>query len=580
MLVFANIHAGEVAGKEAALMILRDLANGRHAEWADSLVVMIAPIYNADGNERVQYGNRPYQLGPVGGMGQRPNAQGLDLNRDFTRLASPEARALVGLMRDVDPHVVVDLHTTDGTFMGYHLTFAPPLSPNTPEAIDRDLRQRWIPAIQSALLRTDDMATEHYGNVPGAFGEPTGNVPRAWYSYSGQPRYSSNYAGLRNRYALLSEAYSYATFQDRIQVSKRFVEEILTNAWRDASGVRATTAAADRQRLIGDSLAVRVGFTTPEEVREILLGAVDTLRHPETGEPMFQRRDVRTPEVMPVYSRFGATEKEIVPGGYLVPTSAAGVLELLALHGIRTEAPGRVPGLRAVQARQRARGRAAVPERASPGGLRAVGAARQRHRSWRPRRRRLGADGPASGAARVRSAGAEERRRRGLLGDPGPERRSGPTHSSRVARVTAGTAGGPLRSVSRETRLSRMTRFFAVLALALLLAGCRSEPAVDIHTPEDATRGASGAEAAATGTGSPLIEVEDAAQLVDHLIEEDNEITVLNFWATWCGPCRIEFPDLMAFDDEMEDENVEVRFVSVDDADMLPQVRGFWTSRA
>ena len=167
VLVFANIHAGEVAGKEAALMILRDLANGRHAEWADSLVVMIAPIYNADGNERVEYGNRPYQLGPVGGMGQRPNAQGLDLNRDFTRLASPEARALVGLMRDVDPHVVVDLHTTDGTFMGYHLTFAPPLSPNTPATIDRDLRQRWIPNIQGTILRTDDMALEHYGNVPG-----------------------------------------------------------------------------------------------------------------------------------------------------------------------------------------------------------------------------------------------------------------------------------------------------------------------------------------------------------------------------------------------------------------------------
>ncbi|MDO8665557.1 MAG: M14 family zinc carboxypeptidase, partial [Gemmatimonadales bacterium] len=78
----ANIHAGEVEGKEAVLMLLRDLAAGRHARWLDSVVLLIAPIYNADGNERVSLTNRPLQNGPVGGMGQRPNAQGLDLNRD------------------------------------------------------------------------------------------------------------------------------------------------------------------------------------------------------------------------------------------------------------------------------------------------------------------------------------------------------------------------------------------------------------------------------------------------------------------------------------------------------------------
>ncbi len=276
-------------------------------------------------------------------MGQRPNADGLDLNRDFMKLASPEARALVGLLRDADPHVVVDLHTTNGTFMGYHLTFAPPLSPNTPEAIDRHLRERWIPNIQREILRTDDMATEHYGNVPGAFGEGT-SVPRGWYTFSPQPRFSTNYAGLRGRYGLLSEAYSYAPFSERVQVSKRFVEEILANAWADASGVRATTNAADRQNIVGDSLAVRAGFVAPEATREILLGAVDTLRHPVTGEAMYQRRDARTPEAMPVFSRFGATETERVPAVYVIPRSQKAVLELLAAHGIRTQGFFSTPG--------------------------------------------------------------------------------------------------------------------------------------------------------------------------------------------------------------------------------------------
>jgi hypothetical protein len=71
VLVFANIHAGEVDGKEAVLALLRELARGEHAHWADSLVLLVAPIYNADGNERLSYDGRPLQLGPIGGMGQR-----------------------------------------------------------------------------------------------------------------------------------------------------------------------------------------------------------------------------------------------------------------------------------------------------------------------------------------------------------------------------------------------------------------------------------------------------------------------------------------------------------------------------
>ena len=100
-----NIHAGEVCGKEALLMLLREIANGEHDAWFDEVVLLIVPIYNADGNERVALGNRPGQNGPYGGMGQRPNAQGLDLNRDHMKLDSPEARSLLSMMRAYDPHV-------------------------------------------------------------------------------------------------------------------------------------------------------------------------------------------------------------------------------------------------------------------------------------------------------------------------------------------------------------------------------------------------------------------------------------------------------------------------------------------
>jgi murein tripeptide amidase MpaA len=116
--VQANIHAGEVEGKEAALMLARRLVDGDLAPLAKELVLLIAPIYNADGNERPDVRHRPAQNGPVGGVGTRENAKGLDLNRDYMKLDSREARALVELLNTWDPHVVVDLHTTNGSYHG------------------------------------------------------------------------------------------------------------------------------------------------------------------------------------------------------------------------------------------------------------------------------------------------------------------------------------------------------------------------------------------------------------------------------------------------------------------------------
>src|SRR5512147_1292478 len=97
-----NIHAGEVEGKEALLWLLRSIAKGERAEWFKSVVLLINPIYNADGNERVSVANRGTQNGPVGGMGQRANAQNLDLNRDCTKLETSEARSLARLMTEYD----------------------------------------------------------------------------------------------------------------------------------------------------------------------------------------------------------------------------------------------------------------------------------------------------------------------------------------------------------------------------------------------------------------------------------------------------------------------------------------------
>ncbi|MEQ8329497.1 MAG: M14 family metallopeptidase [Longimicrobiales bacterium] len=323
-----NIHAGEVCGKEALLMLLRRFAAGEYPAWADSLVLLVAPIYNADGNERVDLRNRPRQHGPVGGMGQRPNAQGLDLNRDHTKLDSPEARALVALLTAYDPHVGVDLHTTNGTRHAYHLTYAPPLHPNTPAAIDEYLRGSWLPAVTDRIQEKRGWRYYYYGNAFERDGE------MAWATFDHRPRFNNNYLGLRNRLAILSEAYSYATFEDRVRGTLWFVEEILDYAQQNASDIRALVEAADRESVVGRSLALRAAPERSSARVTILMGEVDEERHPYTGEPMLLRRDVVVPTPMWEYGRFAATETAPAPAAYYVLPEAADVIERLEAHGV------------------------------------------------------------------------------------------------------------------------------------------------------------------------------------------------------------------------------------------------------
>ena len=331
VLVFANIHAGEVAGKEAAQVLARELAQGLRDRWADSLVVLVAPIYNADGNERIGLRNRPRQHGPVAGMGRRPNARGLDLNRDNAKLESAEARALSRLVQEYDPHVALDLHTTNGTFHAYHLTYAPPLHPSTDAGITALLREEWLPTVTESVRDRYGWEFFYYGNVPGTFGM---RGERGWYTFDHRPRFTTNYLGLRNRFGILSEAYSYATFEDRILAHGRFVEAVIEFAFANAMRVREVVEAADRGPAPGMAVALRAELV-PGDTIDVLMGAVDEERNPYTGALIYRRRDEQTIERMPDYGTFRATEVTAAPAAYLVPAELTAVIERLEAHGVQ-----------------------------------------------------------------------------------------------------------------------------------------------------------------------------------------------------------------------------------------------------
>ena len=196
------------------------------------------------------------------------------------------------------------------------------------------LRDEWLPAVTDVVSASDRWEFYHYGNVPRAAGaEPS------WRTFDHRPRFNNNYVGLRNRIALISEAYAYASFEERVAATLRFVEESLAFAHEHAARIAALIAEADGTPVAGRTLATRaIPRLSPEPV-EILLGRTEEEPHPETGAPMRRRLDVAEPTLMDEYVAFEAAGDglEVAPASYYVPADLTPVVHLLAAHGVDAE---------------------------------------------------------------------------------------------------------------------------------------------------------------------------------------------------------------------------------------------------
>jgi Zinc carboxypeptidase len=344
--VFANIHAGEVEGKEAMQHMARRIVLGDMRPVLDKLVILIAPIYNADGNEKINVMNRTAQNGPLGGVGVRENAKGLDLNRDYMKLESPEAQSLVRLFNRWDPHLTVDLHTTNGSYHGYHLTYSIPLNPMVDPRIIAYHREKLMPAIGKAMLAQHKFRSYYYGNFEGEAPKPGAPDNRRWEAFTHQPRIGQNYVGFRNRLTILSEAYSYLDFRRRVEVTEAFVEEILKYSAAHGAEMPQLANQVDldtiKRGLGGPPLRIGLEYEMkplPKPV-EILVGEVTKVRNPRSGRDMtVMVEDKFTPVKMQDFGLFAAKRSVPMARAYLFrrEDGTRAVMEKLLQHGIAVE---------------------------------------------------------------------------------------------------------------------------------------------------------------------------------------------------------------------------------------------------
>jgi hypothetical protein len=330
LVVFAmgNIHAGEVDGKEALLMLARDLALAKDRPLLKDLVLVFAPIFNADGNEKFGR-NRPSQAGPPE-VGIRANAQGLDLNRDFVKLESPEVRALVGFLNRWDPAVVIDCHTTNGSHHRYTLTYEGGHCPAGDARVADYVRDELFADVGRRLEKKTGFKSFFYGNF-----SPDRSL---WETVPPTPRYGTHYIVLRNRIGILSESYSYASFKDRVLASKGFVQSICEHTLDNRDKVRKLLAEAREATVkAGQALAEKDKVVLQQKAAVVgrpvnVLGFVEEIKDGKrvaTDKP-------REYEVQ----YMGGSEPVLSvrrPYAYLFPAALTNVTANLRRHGVEIE---------------------------------------------------------------------------------------------------------------------------------------------------------------------------------------------------------------------------------------------------
>lgn len=334
-----NIHAGEVEGKEATLMLARDILLDENLPYLDNLVILIAPIFNADGNEKINPDNRRSQVGPEKGVGVRYNGQNLDLNRDGLKLESPELQGLLSnVLNRWDPALLVDLHTTNGSYHEEPVTYTWPLNQNGDLSIINYMKDKMMPWISQNLLDNYDTLAIPYGNFTNR-----SDPEKGWRTYSHLPRYITNYVGLRNRLSILDENYSYADFKTRVLGCYNLLRSILDYSSANKNDITHLIMQADKNTVKrGMNPSPDATFGTSFETKA--LEKLVTIRSwemevtpREGGRPTVKRTDKKKTYTVPYFADFVPTKSIQLPSAYLIPLHDPVIEEKLLLHGITVE---------------------------------------------------------------------------------------------------------------------------------------------------------------------------------------------------------------------------------------------------
>ena len=328
LLVQAGIHSGEIDGKDAGLMLLRDIVHGDKQSLLAQVDFLFIPILSVDAHERKGKFNRMNQRGPVE-QGWRSTAQNLNLNRDYAKADSLEMQAVLKAINSYQPDLYMDVHVTDGEDYQYDITYGF----NEPFASQSPNGASWLASVYRPAL---DQALSAAGHIPGplVFALDPMDFAKGLQGSTSTPRFSNGYGDVRHLPTILVENHSLKPYRQRVLGTYVLLEHSLQLLAQQGKALQLAKKADENARPQRQVLAFKAAEQPdliPFKGISYEIAHSDIINGPYvkwTGQP-------KEYEALPVFwEKVPAVEVE-VPKAYWIPPQYQDVITRLQHHGIQ-----------------------------------------------------------------------------------------------------------------------------------------------------------------------------------------------------------------------------------------------------
>lgn len=327
LLINNGIHPGESDGIDATMLLYRDLASGKINPPKKTVLVTI-PIYNIGGSFDRNTSTRANQNGPAS-YGFRGNARNYDLNRDFIKSDTKNARTFAEIYHLVKPDLFIDNHVSNGADYQYTLTHLFTQHNKLDGELGHYVHDKLMPALQDSLAKELWDITP-YVNV---FNRPP---ETGFQQFIDHPRYSTGYTTLWNTIGMMVETHMLKPYKQRVEGTFMLMKKMIGIAEEDGEQIRALRKNVLKQ--YESRKFYPIGWevdTTRNSVLSFKGFKADTIISEITGASRlkYNRTEPFTKEVV-YQDYFIPTDSVEIPESYIIGKQWTDVLELLRINKI------------------------------------------------------------------------------------------------------------------------------------------------------------------------------------------------------------------------------------------------------